>query len=70
MSAASAVRAAIVRRFRADMAEAAGIPGEPVPTLAETLATLNDMHARVQRMIEASPPRTQRTRAGDLEGVE
>lgn len=70
MSAVSAVRAAIVRRFRADMAEAAGIPGEPVPTLAETLATLNDMHARVQRMIEASPPRTQRTRAEDREGVE
>lgn len=69
MTAVSAVRAAIVRRFRADMAEAAGIPGEPVPTLAETLATLNEMHARVQRMIEASPRRTQRTRAGDLEGV-
>lgn len=67
MTAVSAVRDAIVRRFRADMAEAAGISGEPVPTLAETLATLNDMHARVQRMIEASP---QRTRAGDREGVE
>ena len=65
MTAASAVLTAIVRRFRADMAETAGIPGEP--TLSETLATLNDMHARVQRMIEASPPRTERTRAGDRE---
>lgn len=69
MTAVSTVRAAIARRFRADMAEAAGILGEPVPTLAETLSTLNDMHARVQRMIEASPPRTQRTRAEDREGV-
>lgn len=67
MTAVSAIRTAIVRRFRADMAKAAGIPGEP--TLSETLATLNDMHARVQRMIEASPPRTERTRAGDREGV-
>lgn len=69
MTAVSAVRAAIVRRFSADIAEAVGIPGEPVPTLAETLVTLNDMHARVQRMIEAAPPRTQRTRAEDREGV-
>lgn len=65
MTAVSAVRTAIVRRFRADMAEAAGIPGETVPTLDETLARLDEMHARVQEMISASPPRTVRTRAGD-----
>lgn len=59
----------IARRFRADMAVAAGIPeDDPPPSLAETLATLNDLQARVNRMIAAAPPRpwNARTRADDL----
>jgi hypothetical protein len=59
--------ASIVRRFRADMAVAAGLPEDPPPPLAETLARLDEMHARVQEMIAAAPPRTERTRAGDRE---
>ena len=67
MSALSAVQSAIVRLFRADMAVAAGLPADPPPSLAETLARLDEMHARVQEMIGAAPPRTARTRAGDRE---
>ena len=67
MSALSAVQSAIVRLFRADMADAAGLPEDPPPPLAETLARLDEMHARVQEMIAAAPPRTARTRAGDRE---
>jgi hypothetical protein len=67
VSALSAVQSAIVRLFRADMAVAAGLPEDPPPSLAETLARLDEMHARVQEMIAAAPPRTERTRAGDRE---
>src|SRR5690606_13737133 len=67
VSALSAVQSAIVRLFRSDMAIAAGLPEDPPPTLAETLARLDEMHARVQEMIAAAPPRTERTRAGDRE---
>jgi len=55
VSALSAVQSAIVRLFRADMAVAAGLPEDPTP-LAETLARLDEMHARVQDMIAAAPP--------------
>jgi hypothetical protein len=68
VSALSAVQSAIVRLLRADMAVAAGLPEDPTP-LAETLAMLDEMHARVQEMIAAAPPRTERTRAEDREGV-
>src|SRR5690606_32726027 len=40
VSALSAVQSAIVRLFRADMAVAAGLPDDPPPPLAETLARL------------------------------
>lgn len=45
---------------------------EGIPPIAppEPLAMLNDMHAHVRRMIDASPQRTQRTQAEDREGVE
>lgn len=61
--------ASIVRRFRADMATAAGIGDEePVPSLAESLARLEEMKAQVDRMITVAPPRPRnaRTRADDL----
>jgi hypothetical protein len=67
VSALSAVQSAIVRLFRADIAVAAGIPEDGAPSLAETLARLDEMHARVQEMIADAPPRTSRTRAGDRE---
>lgn len=67
MNALSAVQSAIVRLFRSDMAIAAGLPDDPPPPLAETLAMLDEMHAQVQEMIAAAPPRTARTRAGDRE---
>src|SRR5690606_9521917 len=67
VSALSAVQSAIVRLFRADMAVAAGLPEDPPPSLSETLARLDEMHARVQTMNAAAPPRTERTRAGDRE---
>ena len=67
MSALSAVQSAIVRMFRADMAVAAGILEDGAPSLEETLARLDEMHARVHEMIAAAPPRTARTRSGDRE---
>lgn len=60
-------RFAIVRRFRRDMATAAGLPEQTSP-LADTLAQLDAMHAEVLAMLAQVKPRDRasRTRLDDM----